>query len=222
MTQPPFEGRLGPRGGPPSAGRREAAAPDAVGRGHAAVHVRPVGQRVPARARGGVPAGGPRARVERLPRRPPDGPVGPEHGDGPADAGHVPRPRTGDDPHGGRGERARRGRHRRRPAGDRLQGVRQRPRRVHRHRHRRRRRRAAAHRGRRQLAEQPRPAVHLRPSGQDFWTLVQAGYAPLGMVMGTCVYHIAHRGPLASLRTMGTNVEIEQYTEASTTRASWR
>ena len=51
-------------------------------------------------------------------------------------------------------------------------------------------------------------------SGQDFWTLVQAGYAPLGMVMGTCVYHIAHRGPLASLQTMGTNVEIEQYTEA--------
>jgi hypothetical protein len=23
-------------------------------------------------------------------------------------------------------------------------------------------------------------------SGQDFWTLLQAGYAPLGMVMGTC------------------------------------
>jgi uncharacterized protein YbjQ (UPF0145 family) len=51
-------------------------------------------------------------------------------------------------------------------------------------------------------------------SGQDFWTLVQAGYAPLGMVMGTCVYHIAHRGPFATLATAGTNVEIEQYTEA--------
>src|SRR3954452_7961782 len=51
-------------------------------------------------------------------------------------------------------------------------------------------------------------------SGQDFWTLVQAGYAPLGMVMGTCVYHIAHRGPFAALATAGTNVEIEQYTEA--------
>jgi uncharacterized protein YbjQ (UPF0145 family) len=51
-------------------------------------------------------------------------------------------------------------------------------------------------------------------SGQDFWTLVQAGYAPLGMVMGTCVYHIAHRGPFATLATTGTNVEIEQYTEA--------
>ena len=30
-------------------------------------------------------------------------------------------------------------------------------------------------------------------SGQDFWTLLQAGYAPLGMVMGSCVYHIAHQ-----------------------------
>src|SRR3981189_1128291 len=30
-------------------------------------------------------------------------------------------------------------------------------------------------------------------SGQDFWTLIRAGYAPLGMVMGTCVYHIAHQ-----------------------------
>src|SRR4051812_43056855 len=51
-------------------------------------------------------------------------------------------------------------------------------------------------------------------SGQDFWTLIQAGYAPLGMVMGSCVYHIAHRGMLSALSTMGSNVEIEQYTEA--------
>ncbi|MGI4894175.1 MAG: heavy metal-binding domain-containing protein [Janthinobacterium lividum] len=51
-------------------------------------------------------------------------------------------------------------------------------------------------------------------SGQDFWTLIQAGYAPQGLVMGTCVYHIAHRGILTSLATIGANVEIEQYTEA--------
>src|SRR5580692_3868080 len=31
-------------------------------------------------------------------------------------------------------------------------------------------------------------------SGQDFWTLLQTGYFPQGLVMGTCVYHIAHRG----------------------------
>jgi len=30
-------------------------------------------------------------------------------------------------------------------------------------------------------------------SGQDFWTLLHAGYAPLGLVLGTCVYHVAHR-----------------------------
>ncbi|WP_410673071.1 heavy metal-binding domain-containing protein [Amycolatopsis sp. cmx-4-68] len=51
-------------------------------------------------------------------------------------------------------------------------------------------------------------------SGQDFWTLVQAGYAPLGMVMGTCVYHIAHQGFRQMVGNLGQNVEIPQYTEA--------
>ncbi len=51
-------------------------------------------------------------------------------------------------------------------------------------------------------------------SGQDFWTLIQSGYVPQGLVMGTCVYHIAHRGMMASMGTMGQNVEIPQYTEA--------
>jgi uncharacterized protein YbjQ (UPF0145 family) len=51
-------------------------------------------------------------------------------------------------------------------------------------------------------------------SGQDFWTLIQSGYAPQGLVMGTCVYHIAHRGMMASMGTLGQNVEIPQYTEA--------
>jgi len=31
-------------------------------------------------------------------------------------------------------------------------------------------------------------------SGQDFWTLMHTGHIPQGLVMGTCVYHIAHRG----------------------------
>ena len=31
-------------------------------------------------------------------------------------------------------------------------------------------------------------------SGQDFWTLLQAGYRPVGMCMGSCVYHVAHQG----------------------------
>jgi uncharacterized protein YbjQ (UPF0145 family) len=51
-------------------------------------------------------------------------------------------------------------------------------------------------------------------SGQDFWTLLQAGYAPLGMVMGTCVYHIAHQKFSQSFSNIGQNVEIPQFTEA--------
>ncbi len=51
-------------------------------------------------------------------------------------------------------------------------------------------------------------------SGQDFWTLIQAGYAPLGMVMGSCVYHIAHQRGFTALANVSRNVEIQQYTEA--------
>ena len=51
-------------------------------------------------------------------------------------------------------------------------------------------------------------------SGQDFWTLIQAGYAPLGMVMGTCVYHIAHQRMFKALGNIGQNVELPQFTEA--------
>ena len=51
-------------------------------------------------------------------------------------------------------------------------------------------------------------------SGQDFWTLIQAGYAPLGMVMGSCVYHIAHQRMGQKLASFGNNVEIPQFTEA--------
>ncbi|MBO0850604.1 MAG: heavy metal-binding domain-containing protein [Pseudonocardia sp.] len=51
-------------------------------------------------------------------------------------------------------------------------------------------------------------------SGQDFWTLIQAGYAPLGMVMGSCVYHIAHQRFWQAMGNVGQNVEIPQFTEA--------
>ena len=51
-------------------------------------------------------------------------------------------------------------------------------------------------------------------SGQDFWTLIRAGYAPLGMVMGSCVYHIAHQRMGAKIGNIGRNVEIEQFTQA--------
>jgi uncharacterized protein YbjQ (UPF0145 family) len=51
-------------------------------------------------------------------------------------------------------------------------------------------------------------------SGQDFWTLLQAGYAPVGLVMGTCVYHIAHRSLGQMFRQSGQNVELPQFTQA--------
>ena len=51
-------------------------------------------------------------------------------------------------------------------------------------------------------------------SGQDFWTLLRSGYRPVGLVMGTCVYHVAYRGLGQFFRQMGTNVEMENYTQA--------
>ena len=51
-------------------------------------------------------------------------------------------------------------------------------------------------------------------SGQDFWSLLHSGYRPVEMVMGSCVYHVAHRGMLASLGTIGSNIELENFTAA--------
>lgn len=51
-------------------------------------------------------------------------------------------------------------------------------------------------------------------NGQDFWTLLRAGYRPISLVMGTCVYHVAHQGLMKSLKQMGRNVEMENYTQA--------
>jgi uncharacterized protein YbjQ (UPF0145 family) len=51
-------------------------------------------------------------------------------------------------------------------------------------------------------------------SGQDFWTLLQTGYQPQGLVMGTCVYHIAHRGLGNVLSNVGRNTELTQFTQA--------
>jgi len=51
-------------------------------------------------------------------------------------------------------------------------------------------------------------------SGQDFWTLLRTGHRPVGMVMGSCVYHVAHRGMLQSLTQAGRNVELPNFTQA--------
>jgi len=70
----------------------------------------------------------------------------------------------------------------------------------------------------RSLGESHRPA-HGRPftsdlSGQDFWALLKSGYKPVGLVMGNCVYHVAHQSLGQSLRTMGQNVEMTNFTQA--------
>jgi uncharacterized protein YbjQ (UPF0145 family) len=51
-------------------------------------------------------------------------------------------------------------------------------------------------------------------SGQDFWTLLQSGHAPLGLVMGTCVYHVAHQGMFKAMGNIGQNKEMPNFTQA--------
>ncbi len=51
-------------------------------------------------------------------------------------------------------------------------------------------------------------------SGQDFWTLLKAGYQPLSLVMGTCVYHVAHQGVMQAMKQVGRNIEMPNYTQA--------
>ncbi len=51
-------------------------------------------------------------------------------------------------------------------------------------------------------------------SGQDFWTLLRAGYRPMSLVMGNCVYHVAHQGFMQSMGQVGKNVEMQNYTQA--------
>lgn len=51
-------------------------------------------------------------------------------------------------------------------------------------------------------------------SGQDFWTLLKAGYRPVGLVMGNCVYHVAHQGFTQWFKNIGQNVEMTNFTQA--------
>ena len=48
-------------------------------------------------------------------------------------------------------------------------------------------------------------------SGQDFWTLLNAGYRPLGFVMGNCVYNIGQTG---APQTLNDNQELIGPTQA--------
>jgi uncharacterized protein YbjQ (UPF0145 family) len=51
-------------------------------------------------------------------------------------------------------------------------------------------------------------------SGQDFWTLLQSGHAPLGLVLGTCVYHVAHQSMFQAMGNIGQNKEMPNFTQA--------
>jgi uncharacterized protein YbjQ (UPF0145 family) len=51
-------------------------------------------------------------------------------------------------------------------------------------------------------------------SGQEFWTLLRTGHRPVGMVMGSCVYHVGRRGPLQTVAQTGRNVELPNFTQA--------
>src|SRR5579859_4577182 len=51
-------------------------------------------------------------------------------------------------------------------------------------------------------------------SGQDFCALIRAGYAPLAMVVGACVYHIAPQRLRQVIANVGRNTELEPFTRA--------
>ena len=52
-------------------------------------------------------------------------------------------------------------------------------------------------------------------SGQDMWTLVKTGHAPVSFVLGTCVYHVAHQSVRQAWKTVGQNTEMPNFTQAT-------
>lgn len=52
-------------------------------------------------------------------------------------------------------------------------------------------------------------------SGQDFWTLHRHGWLPRAMVLGTCVYHIAHMTFRQMLANVGQNAELVNFSQAA-------
>ncbi len=67
---------------------------------------------------------------------------------------------------------------------------------------------------RRSSATHPRQFFTSDLSGKDLYLLHQAGYRPLGLVMGCCVYHVAHRSFGQWARSQRQNVEMQNVTEA--------
>jgi uncharacterized protein YbjQ (UPF0145 family) len=52
-------------------------------------------------------------------------------------------------------------------------------------------------------------------SGQDLWTLLRTGHAPVSFVLGTCVYHVAHQSFRQMWKTVGQNAEMPNFTQAT-------
>ena len=50
-------------------------------------------------------------------------------------------------------------------------------------------------------------------SARDFYLLHQAGFVPVSMTMGTCVYHVAHQSILKSIGQIGRNQEMDLFTQ---------
>ena len=50
-------------------------------------------------------------------------------------------------------------------------------------------------------------------SGQDFWMLLKSGYRPVSLVMGNCVYHVAHQSLGQWFSTAAKNVEMPNFTQ---------
>jgi uncharacterized protein YbjQ (UPF0145 family) len=72
------------------------------------------------------------------------------------------------------------------------------------------------------VASEASPGSFRRPDGQpftshlnvqDFYTLLQTGHVPVEFVMGVCVWHVAAQGALQTLRQMGQNIEMPQWTQ---------
>ena len=57
-------------------------------------------------------------------------------------------------------------------------------------------------------------ALHLGPLRAGLLDAHADGYVPQGLVMGTCVFHIAHRKLTQALGSMGQNVELPNFTQA--------
>ena len=51
-------------------------------------------------------------------------------------------------------------------------------------------------------------------NGQDFWTLLQTGYAPLGLVLGNCVFHVGHRNAFGAMGQYPRSAELPKVTQA--------